>query len=167
MISGHRPLPGGCANEYRPQVNNTATPHDVVLLRFNQIRPERERPRLSSQRTTRDRLPNGHASGVTGAKLDRQACPRSRGISNLRGRYAPYLHLSGDLPRSRIPFANELGDCPIGFGQSLLIRQEHDAEVLGAGLLAEAGAVDDHDVLLADQFLHEDFITVRNLDPGK
>ena len=64
-------------------------------------------------------------------------------------------NMRGPLPEScsfciPVPLANEVGDSGIGPGQRLFIRQEHDAEMLGAGLLAEAGAVDDHDVLLAD-----------------
>ncbi len=43
--------------------------------------------------------------------------------------------------------ANEIPDSGIGSRQRLLVGQENDAEVLGAGLLAEAGAVDDRDVL--------------------
>src|SRR5258708_6880138 len=36
--------------------------------------------------------------------------------------------------------------------------------MLRAGLLAEAGAVDDHDVFLADEFFDEDFVALRNVD---
>ncbi len=53
------------------------------------------------------------------------------------------------VPHS-IALANEVCDPRVGACQRLFIRQEHDAEVLRAGLLAEAGAVDYHDVLLAD-----------------
>jgi len=36
--------------------------------------------------------------------------------------------------------------------------------VLGARLLAEAGAVHDHDMFLPDEFLHEDFVALRDVD---
>ena len=38
--------------------------------------------------------------------------------------------------------------------------------MLCAWLLSEAGAVDDHDVFLADEFLYEDFIALRDIDSG-
>src|ERR1700757_5533300 len=63
-----------------------------------------------------------------------------------------------------VPLANELRDSRIRFRQGLLIGQEHDSEVLCAGLLAEAGAVDDHHMLLADEFLDEDFIALGDVD---
>jgi hypothetical protein len=44
----------------------------------------------------------------------------------------------------------EVSDSGIRAAQRFLIRQEHNAEVLRARFLAEAGAVDYHDVLLAD-----------------
>ena len=65
-----------------------------------------------------------------------------------------------------VPLDNELRDPRVRLRQCLLIGQEHDAEVLRAGLLAEAGAVDDHDVLLANEFLHEDFVALRDVDLG-
>ncbi len=39
--------------------------------------------------------------------------------------------------------------------------------MLRAWLLAEAGAVDDHDMLLSDKLLDEDFVALRNVDPRK
>src|SRR5580698_7991813 len=63
-----------------------------------------------------------------------------------------------------VALTNEVCDPGVGFGQRLLVRQEHDAEMLGARFLAEAGAVNNHDVLLADQFFHEDLVTLRDLD---
>ena len=38
--------------------------------------------------------------------------------------------------------------------------------MLGAGLLSEAGAVDDHHMLLQNQFLHEDVVAFGNIDSG-
>ena len=49
-----------------------------------------------------------------------------------------------------VPLKNEIGNPSISLSQSFLIRQKHNAEVLRAGLLAEAGAMDDHDVFLAN-----------------
>src|SRR5258708_21613784 len=65
-----------------------------------------------------------------------------------------------------VAFSNKVRNSSISLSQSFLIRQEHDAKVLRAGLLAEAGAVDHHDVLLADEFFDEDFVGLRNLDFG-
>src|SRR4029077_10020891 len=59
-----------------------------------------------------------------------------------------------------VPLADEICDGGIGFRQRLFIRQEHDAEVLRAGLLAEAGAMDDHHVLLANQLFDEGLVAL-------
>ena len=61
-------------------------------------------------------------------------------------------------------FLNEFPDRGVGFGQRFLVRQKYDAEVLRAWFLAEAGAVHDHDMFLADQFFHEDLIALGNVD---
>ena len=61
----------------------------------------------------------------------------------------------------------ELGDSGICLRQGRLIRQEDDAEVLRAGLLAKTGAVDNHDVLPADELLHKNFVTLGNVDAGE
>ena len=53
-------------------------------------------------------------------------------------------------PHSVVMLANEVGDSRVGRRQCPLFRKKYNAEVLGAGLLAKAGAVNDHDVLLAD-----------------
>src|SRR5258708_224724 len=74
------------------------------------------------------------------------------------------LSSSSRKRRRSIAFADELGDSGVGAGQRLFVRQKHDAEVLRAGLLAEAGAVDDHDVFLADEFLDENFIALWDVD---
>src|ERR1700685_4718830 len=39
--------------------------------------------------------------------------------------------------------------------------------MLRAGFLSEAAAVDDHDVFLADQFFHEDFVAFGDVDAGE
>src|SRR3979411_123625 len=66
-----------------------------------------------------------------------------------------------------VAFADEICDSSVGAGQSFLVRQEDDAKMLRAGLLSEAGAVDDHHVFLADEFFDEGFIALRNIDAGK
>lgn len=66
-----------------------------------------------------------------------------------------------------VPFNNEFRNPPVRFRQRLLVWQEDDTEVLRARFLAEAGAVDDHNVLLADQFLYESLIALPNLDAGE
>jgi hypothetical protein len=63
-----------------------------------------------------------------------------------------------------VAFMDKLRNPGISLSQRFLIRQKHDAEVLRSRLLAEAGAVDDHDVLLADEFFDEDFVALRNVD---
>ena len=65
-----------------------------------------------------------------------------------------------------VTLTNEISDPRVGFRQSLLVRQKYDAEVLGARFLAEPGAVHDHDVLPADEFLDENLIALRNVDSG-
>src|SRR5258708_38270953 len=74
------------------------------------------------------------------------------------------LSSSSRKRRRSIAFADELGDSGVGGGQRLFVRQTHDAEVLRAGLLAEAGAVEDHDVFLADEFLDENYIALWDVD---
>ena len=64
-----------------------------------------------------------------------------------------------------VTFRYELPDRLIRFAQRRLIGQEHDAEVAGARLLSEAGAVDDQDMLLAAQFLHENIIAFGDFEP--
>src|SRR3982074_131188 len=81
-------------------------------------------------------------------------------------RFTMSQSLDGKLHIS-IPLADEVGDSSVGAAQSFFIRQEYDAEGPRPGLLAEAGAVDDHDMFLADKFFHEDFIAFGNIDAGK
>src|SRR5580700_4249813 len=66
-----------------------------------------------------------------------------------------------------ISFLNEVGDGGVGVAQRLLIRQKDDAEMPRAGFLSEAGAVDDHDVFLADEFFDENFIILLYVDARK
>src|SRR5579859_7898733 len=66
-----------------------------------------------------------------------------------------------------IPLANELPDLRVRFRQRLLVGKENDAEMLRARLLPESGSVHNHNVLLADQFLHKGFIALGNVNPGK
>ena len=73
----------------------------------------------------------------------------------------------GAVSAIAVPFTSEFRNSRIRLRQGLLIREENDAEVLRAGFLTEAGAVDDHDVLLADEFLHKSLITVRDLNARK
>src|SRR5258708_169204 len=75
-------------------------------------------------------------------------------------------HLASVPKSASISFENEVRDAGIRFGQRGLLRQEHDTEVLRARLLAESRSVHDHDVLLADQLLHEYFVAFRNVDFG-
>ena len=70
----------------------------------------------------------------------------------------------GGVSPIAVPFSNEVRNSRIRSCQRLLIRQEHDAEVLRAGLLPEARAVDDHHVLLTNEFLYESLIALRNVD---
>src|SRR5207253_3974652 len=58
-----------------------------------------------------------------------------------------------------VPLPNELADRDVCAGQRFFLRQKHDAEMLRAGLLSKAGAVHDHDMFLADEFLYKDFVT--------
>ena len=66
----------------------------------------------------------------------------------------------------RISFLNEIRNSGVGARERLFVRQEDDAEVLRAGLLAEAGAVNYHDVFLADEFFDEDFVALGDIDFG-
>ena len=61
--------------------------------------------------------------------------------------------------------ANEVCDPRVSPGQYLFIWKKHDSEVLGAGLLPEARAVDYHDVLLANEFFDEDLVALGDIDP--
>ena len=63
-----------------------------------------------------------------------------------------------------VSFAQQVANCRIGAGQCFFVRQEHDAEMLGAGALTEAGAVYYHDVFLADQFGDEDVVPLGDVD---
>jgi len=65
-----------------------------------------------------------------------------------------------------ISLLQEFPDRGVGFGQRRLIWQEDDAEVFGAWFLAEAGAVDDHHMLLQNQFADENFVALGNVDAG-
>jgi hypothetical protein len=102
--------------------------------------------------------PNSHASPPTGADLRiaiEHASARNIAIPDVIASCSKPARIV--LRRTQLadwsgPVAlmNELRDPGVSSSQRLFIRQEHDAEVLGAGLLAEAGTVDYHDVLLAD-----------------
>src|ERR1700722_14009791 len=63
-----------------------------------------------------------------------------------------------------MPLANKIRDPRIRAGEYFFIRQKDNAEVLRTSLLTEAGAMHDHDVLLANQFLDEDFVALRNVN---
>jgi hypothetical protein len=81
----------------------------------------------------------------------------------------PHLILSVQLPTPpritlSVALADEIRNSGVGAGQRFFIGQEHDAEMLRAGLLAEAGSVDYHDVLLADEFFDEDFVALGDVD---
>src|SRR5579864_292984 len=69
-----------------------------------------------------------------------------------------------DFPGSVVPLANEVCDSRVGRAQRLLIGKKYDTEMLRTGLLPEAGAVDYHHVLLADEFLDEDLVALRDVD---
>src|SRR5690242_7762353 len=79
------------------------------------------------------------------------------------GLFNPVGSSRGGVSPIAVPFSNEVRNSRIRLRQRLLIRQEHDAEVLRAGLLPEAGAVDDHHVLLTNEFLYESLIALRNV----
>src|SRR5579862_8316113 len=82
----------------------------------------------------------------------------------------------GSLPSKRafpqparlvsVALANEVCNSGVSLRQCCLVGQEDDAEMLRAGLLAEAGAVHDHDVLLPDEFLHKNFVALGYVDSG-
>ena len=63
-----------------------------------------------------------------------------------------------------VPLLNELRDSRVRFRQRLFIWQKHNAEMLRPRFLPEARSVDDHDMLLPDEFLHKDFIALGNID---
>src|SRR5208337_4212467 len=65
---------------------------------------------------------------------------------------------------SSVSFPNELPNRSVSLTQSLLIRQEHNAEMLRPRLLTKSGSVHNHDMLLPNEFLDEDFVALRNLD---
>src|SRR5204863_2560352 len=71
--------------------------------------------------------------------------------------------------RGRIELAvslgNKLPDPLICLRQRLLIRQEYDAEVLGSGLLAKAGAVHHKYMLLQAKFFDENIVSFRDIEP--
>src|SRR3979411_87568 len=95
--------------------------------------------------------------------------------SNVRGMVKPRIFSMVLLPCSDcggesgcwVTLADELCNSCVSAGQSFFIGQEYDAEVLRAGLLSEARAVHDHDVLLADEILYEDFVALWNVDARK
>src|ERR1017187_441141 len=104
--------------------------------------------------------------------LDRRGMKR---IPHMKIRLCRFLHVCscGDERRYlrqrvwlniSVPLPNELCNSRVGLGQRLLVRQEYDAEVLRARLLAEAGAVHDHDMFSADEFLHEYLVALRDVD---
>src|SRR6266851_5208421 len=68
------------------------------------------------------------------------------------------------IQRLAVSFANEICDSGVGFCHSFFLWQEHDAEVLRARFLAEAGTVHNHHMFLADKFLHKDFVALGNID---
>lgn len=103
-------------------------------IRFKQIRSEREsvRPLISYQMV----------STARGARISRSAA-RS-GMSSIsaeeregkrREDNNEQLASESELP---IPFADKLRNSRIRLVQGLLIRKEHNAEVLRAGFLSEA-----------------------------
>src|SRR5882672_8096526 len=65
-----------------------------------------------------------------------------------------------------VSFAQEGANRRVGRSQRFFIRQEHDAEMLRSGTLAEAGAVHHHYMLLADQFGDKDVVPFRNIERG-
>src|SRR5712691_8678237 len=91
--------------------------------------------------------------------------------SSVRSRPGPPISLNNldrartpqPRPRLRISLTNEVGNSRVGGSERLFLRQEYDAEVLRAGLLTEAGAVDDHHMLLADEFLDEYFVALGDV----
>src|SRR5579871_181799 len=74
---------------------------------------------------------------------------------------------SGGEGALRVALAEEVSDAGVGGGQRLFVGKEDDAEVLGTRLLAESGAVHDHDVFLKNQFFYEDFVAFGNVDFGE
>src|SRR5580698_3110689 len=67
---------------------------------------------------------------------------------------------------SSIAFADELRNSRVGLCQRRFIWKEHDAEMLRAWFLAEAGTVHDHDMFLADEFFNEDLVAFGDIDFG-
>src|ERR1700733_14344744 len=77
-----------------------------------------------------------------------------------------FLRARGGAPLL-ISAAEEVSYRGIGGRQCFFVRQEDDTKMLGAGLLAEAGAVDDHHVLLQNELLHKHIVAFGNVDARK
>src|SRR5438445_11360961 len=63
-----------------------------------------------------------------------------------------------------ISLRNKLPNSLICLRQRLLILQEYDAEVLGYGLLAKAGAVHHKYMLLQAKFFDENIVSFRDIE---
>src|SRR5580700_4490385 len=92
-----------------------------------------------------------------------ECCGRTDQRENRNRNVATEWHKRSSLG---IPFADEIGNARISLAQRRLIRQEHDAEMLRPWLLPKSRSVDDHDVLLANEFLHENLVALGDFDFG-
>src|ERR1700728_4377289 len=66
--------------------------------------------------------------------------------------------------KSRVAFMNELPNRTVSLGQSPFIRQKHNTKMLRPRLLPKSRTMHHHHMLLPNQFLHENFITLRNIN---
>src|SRR3954451_16356840 len=88
------------------------------------------------------------------------------GPSSTSARMCEWISITGGGSVSLIALAYEIGYALIRVRQRFLVGQKDNAEVPGAGLLAEARAVHDHDMFLKNKFLHEHRVVLGNIQPG-
>src|SRR5262249_60287509 len=63
-----------------------------------------------------------------------------------------------------VPMLHKCADFSVCSSKRLFLRQENNSEVLGAWLLAEAGAVHNENMFLQQQLLDPNCVVFRNLD---
>lgn len=73
----------------------------------------------------------------------------------------------GRLRLAPVALANKVSDLRVRLLQDIFLRQENDPEVLAAGPLPKARAVDHQDVFFKEKILHEYLIAFRNFDARK
>src|SRR5882724_12013227 len=68
---------------------------------------------------------------------------------------------------SRISFLNKFRDRLVSLAEDLFVWQENDADVVGSGLLAEAGTMHDQHMFLHQEFFDEDVIAFGDVQSRK